>query len=181
MCFRFFSQVFENGMRETVRLMVDRPMGTMSSNNGDAATEPLTKVLMELSRENGVQGFNRYREHVGLSAYGSFDELTGGDRETADKLESLYGHVDRVELLAGMLAEKPSADDSVPTFTVMVNSFVVNAIVTSPLYSQAAWRSETFDGDFGFSAVKSASVATFVCNNLPDGCDRGLVVDLHVQ
>jgi hypothetical protein len=117
---------------------------------------------------------------LGLHAYGSFYELTG-NREAARRLESLYENVDNVELLVGMFAEKTS-DNSVPTFTVMMNSYIVNSIVTNPLYTKTMWNSDTFGGDYGFSLVKSASIRTFICNNLQDECDNNeLIVDLYTK
>lgn len=157
-------------MGDTVRFMVGEPMGTMSNNNDGATTEPLTKALMRTSREHAVQGFNRYRTRLGLRAYKSFYELTG-NQETAKKLESLYGTVGDVEMLTGMIAEKTGDGAAVPTFTVMVNSFIVNSIVSNPLYGETMWKPETFGGDHGFSVVKSASIRTLVCNNLRDECD----------
>jgi hypothetical protein len=157
-------------MGDTVRFMVDQRMGMMSSNNDGAVTEPLTKVLMKMSRENAVQSFNKYRTYLGLRAYESFYELTG-NHETAEKMELLYENVDNVEMLTGMVTEK-TTDDTVPTFTVMMNSFIVNSIVTNPLYSKSMWKPDMFDGDFGFSLVKSSSIRTFICNNLHDECDN---------
>jgi hypothetical protein len=162
-----------------VKLMIDQKMGMTTCNNNGAATESLTKLLMKLSRENAVQSFNRYRRYLGLDAYKSFYELTG-NKETAKKLESLYENVDSVELLTGMLAEKIS-DKAVPTFTVLTNSFIVNSILTNPLYSETLWNTETFDGDYGFSIVKSANIKTFICNNLVDTCDNNFIVDLYAH
>ncbi|XP_025418087.1 prostaglandin G/H synthase 2-like, partial [Sipha flava] len=153
-------QVIESGISDMVKLMIDQKMGMTTCNNNGAATESLTKLLMKLSRENAVQSFNRYRRYLGLDAYKSFYELTG-NKETAKKLESLYENVDSVELLTGMLAEKIS-DKAVPTFTVLTNSFIVNSILTNPLYSETLWNTETFDGDYGFSIVKSANIKTFI-------------------
>jgi hypothetical protein len=75
--------------------------------------------------------------------------------------------VDNVEILTGMVTEK-TTDDTVPTFTLMMNSFIVNSIVTNPFHSKSMWKPDTFDDDFGFSLVKSASIRTFICNNLHD-------------
>jgi hypothetical protein len=150
--------------------MVEQQMGMMRSNNDGAVTEPLTKILMKMSRENNVQSFNNYRTYLGLRAYKSFYDLTG-NRKTAEILEFLYKNVDNVEILTGMITEKIT-DDIVPTFTVMINSFIVNSIVTNPLYSKTMWKPDTFDGDFGFSIVKHASIRTFICNNLHDECEN---------
>lgn len=151
----------------------------LTCNNDGSATEPLTKLLMKLSRENAVQSFNKYRKYLGLDAYKSFYELTG-NWETANKLEELYGDVENVELLTGMLTEKIS-DEAVPTFSVLTNSFIVNSILTNPLYSKSLWKSDTFDGDYGFAIVKSASINTFICNNLVGTCDDHFNVDLYAK
>ncbi|XP_025422715.1 prostaglandin G/H synthase 2-like [Sipha flava] len=170
------SQVLKRGMSKTIKYMVEQQMGMMRSNNDGAVTEPLTKILMKMSRENNVQSFNNYRTYLGLRAYKSFYDLTG-NRKTAEILEFLYKNVDNVEILTGMITEKIT-DDIVPTFTVMINSFIVNSIVTNPLYSKTMWKPDTFDGDFGFSIVKHASIRTFICNNLHDECENDEYMDL---
>lgn len=177
--FVFSRQVLESGVSNMVKLMIDQKMGMITCNNDGAATESLTKLLMKLSRENAMQSFNRYRRYLGLDVYKSFYELTG-NWKTANKLESLYKNVDDVELLTGILAEKIS-NKAVPTFTVLTNSFIVNSIITNPLYSESLWNTDTFDGDYGFSMVKSANIKTFICNNLVDTCDNNLIVDLYAN
>jgi hypothetical protein len=166
-------------MTETVRFMVDQKMGSLTSNNDGDATMPLTKLLIKLSRENRIKGFNDYRRHFGLRAYKSFYELTE-NHELANKLISLYGDVDNVELLTGMLTEKKS-DNVVPTFTVMINSFIVNSIITNPLGSKELWNADTFGGEYGFDLVKSANIKTFICNNLIDKCDNNFTVDIYAK
>ncbi|XP_025419562.1 prostaglandin G/H synthase 2-like [Sipha flava] len=172
-------QILASGMTETVRFMVDQKMGSLTSNNDGDATMPLTKLLIKLSRENRIKGFNDYRRHFGLRAYKSFYELTE-NHETANKLISLYGDVDNVELLTGMLTEKKS-DNVVPTFTVMINSFIVNSIITNPLGSKELWNADTFGGEYGFDLVKSANIKTLICNNLIDKCDSNFTVDIYAK
>ncbi|XP_025413807.1 prostaglandin G/H synthase 2-like [Sipha flava] len=149
--------------------MADLSMGEVTSNNDGTPTETLTKFLLELSRENAVQSFNNYRRHLGLTAYGSFYQLTG-NRDTAKALKLLYGSVENVELMAGMLAERKDDVYSVPTFTVVTKSFIINSILTNPLNSETSWKPETFGGDVGFYLVESANIKNFVCNNLVDKC-----------
>lgn len=177
--FFIFRQVLENGVSYIVRCMVNEKMGEVTANNDGAATELLTKFLLELSRENAVQSFNNYRRHLGLTAYGSFHELTG-NWDTANALELLYGTVENVELLTGMLTEK-KCDHAVPTFTVATNSFIINSIITNPLGSKLMWRPETFGGEFGFHLVKSANLKTFVCNNLVGKCDDDFIANIYAE
>lgn len=144
-------------------------MAKITHDNGDEGTEPMAKLLMSLSRENSVQGFNNYRRKLGLDAYGSFYELTG-NAEVADKLNALYRCVDDVELLTGMLTERTDGGVA-PTVAVIADSLVANSVLTNRLWTEPAWNPDTFGGDYGFDLVKGADVETFVCNNLPDQCD----------
>lgn len=170
--------MLENGLSDTIMGMVNEPMGTATRNNDGSATEPLTRLMMQLSRENAVQSFNNYRAKWGLNTYGGFYELTG-DQDTANKLQSVYDNVDDVEFLTGILTEKKNYGNS-PTATILANSFIVNSILTNPLTSKQSWTPETFGGSVGFDIVKSASIKSLVCNNLVDNCN-GFIVKLYAK
>lgn len=158
--------------------MVNQEIGTTSRGNYGNATEPMTSLLLRLSRENALQSFNNYRRKFGLYPYMSFYDLTK-DRATVDVLKSLYECVDDVELLIGMLTEK-SRRGILSTVTFMTNSFIVNSILTNPLASNDSWNPSTFGGNDGFNIVRTASIEKFVCNNLADNCD-GLTVKLYAN
>lgn len=74
-------------------------------------------------------------------------------------------------MLTGMITEKINYVP-VPTLTVMMYSIIVNSIVTNPLYTRNMWNSDIFDGDYGFLIVKSASIRSFICNNLHNECEN---------
>jgi hypothetical protein len=57
-------------------------------------------------RERGVPRYNRFRELVGKRRVSRFDEITS-DPGSADQMRKIYGNVDRVDLLVGLLAEDP--------------------------------------------------------------------------
>ena len=57
-------------------------------------------------RERAVPRYNRFRQLLRLKPAGSFEELTD-NAEWARELRAVYGHVDRVDLLVGSLAETP--------------------------------------------------------------------------
>lgn len=162
-----------------IRRMVHQRMGKVTCNSDGTASETLTKFLMKLSRENAVQSFNNYRRHLGLTAYKSFYQLTG-NHATAKLLKLLYGKVENVELITGILTERKDDSYNVPTFTVLTKSFIINSILTNPLNSETLWKAETFGGDVGFHLVESANINNFVCNNLVDKCNE-FFVDVHVK
>lgn len=57
-------------------------------------------------RERGVPRYNKFRELFHMKPVTSFLELTGGNKDVAAKLETVYGgDVDKVDLLVGCLCE----------------------------------------------------------------------------
>lgn len=151
-------------------------MAMITHNNENAKTIKTAEFLMKLSRDSSMQSFNNYRRKLKLYAYENFFELTE-NWETAEKLQKLYGDIENVELLSGILTEKTTNGLS-QTLAVMTDSFVINSILTNPLTN--SWNSDTFGGDEGFEIVKSANIETFVCNNLPGKCD-GFEVKLYAE
>jgi hypothetical protein len=57
-------------------------------------------------RERGVPRYCRFRRLLGMRVPESFDELTK-NRLWARELEEIYGDVEKVDLMVGMLAETP--------------------------------------------------------------------------
>jgi len=143
--------------------------GAVAHNDGEL-TESQTKTLITLSREHCLQGLNSYRRRLGLPAYSSFHELTGNP-ETAYKLLRMYGTVENVELLTGLMTEKLSEGDALPTAEVMTNSFIINAILSSNLTAQQSWVPDTFGGVEFFNLVKSTSLKSLVSRNVETRCD----------
>jgi hypothetical protein len=74
----------------------DRPDGTLID---------LASIDILRTRERGVPRYNQFRRLFHLSPVSSFEELTGGDRATADQLQQIYGDVERVDQMIGMYAE----------------------------------------------------------------------------
>jgi prostaglandin-endoperoxide synthase 2 len=91
------------------------------------------QASIAFGRATRVQPYNAYRRHFGLDPYRSFAELTG-DPDLAAQLEALYGQVDDVELVVGLLAEKPYPPALFgQLMLVMVGSDAFTHILTNPL------------------------------------------------
>ncbi|WP_166906952.1 peroxidase family protein [Mycobacterium sp. DL440] len=59
------------------------------------------------SRERGVPRYNEFRRQLRLNPATSFDEISGGDRDTALKMNKIYGgDIEKVDAMVGMLGEK---------------------------------------------------------------------------
>ena len=74
---------------------LDRPDGTLLD---------LAAVDILRSRERGVPRYNRFRELFHRKPVRSFEELTAVP-EWQEQLRNVYGHVDDVDLMAGLYAE----------------------------------------------------------------------------
>ena len=70
----------------------------------DGRPVDLATVDIVRDRERGVPRYNEFRALMHRKPAASFEELTG-DPYTAAELREVYGHVDRVDLLVGLLAE----------------------------------------------------------------------------
>jgi hypothetical protein len=76
------------------------------ASGGPAEIVDLGAIDVFRDRERGVPRYNRFRKLLRLKPAGSFEELTDNP-ERARELRAVYGHVDRVDLLVGSLAETP--------------------------------------------------------------------------
>ncbi|MGF1601065.1 MAG: peroxidase family protein [Thermosynechococcaceae cyanobacterium] len=66
----------------------------------------LASLNLQRGRDHGLPGLNDVRSGLGLSAYGSFLELAGGDAALAGKYASVYTSVNDVDLWVGGLGEQ---------------------------------------------------------------------------
>jgi hypothetical protein len=81
------------------------PRFLQNFNRPDGTTIDLAAIDVLRTRERGVPRYNQFRRLFHLKPVESFEELTGGDRETAEELREVYGDVERVDHMVGMYAE----------------------------------------------------------------------------
>ncbi len=84
----------------------------------------LVALNIQRGRDHGLSDYNATREAYGLDEIDSFDDITS-NVELQGKLESLYGHVNNIDLWVGLLAEDHLAGSSVGelTQTIIVDQF----------------------------------------------------------
>ncbi|ABK73346.1 peroxidase [Mycolicibacterium smegmatis] len=59
------------------------------------------------SRERGVPRYNEFRRQLRLKPATSFEEISGGDQATADRMREIYGgDIEKVDTMVGMFGEK---------------------------------------------------------------------------
>ena len=62
-------------------------------------------AAVKRARASGVCTLNEFRAQLGLAAWDSFEEMTGGETSLCEKLTAVYGDVDNCELYTGLLCE----------------------------------------------------------------------------
>ncbi|WP_047395059.1 peroxidase family protein [Chitinibacter sp. ZOR0017] len=124
---------------------------------------------IKMGRDFRLDSFNKYREHFGFKPYSSFRELTG-DANIAEQLSKLYGHVDNLEFITGLFAEKRDSDSLFgPLMNAMVAYDAFTQIYTNPLLSINVYHERTFS-QYGLDLIeKTNSVQDLVDRNSPTG------------
>jgi cytochrome P450 len=116
------------------------------------------------SRAWRLRSYNEYRERFGLQKMTSFDDLTD-DRKLLEELETLYGHVDRVELLVGLLAESDENTVLGKLMTLMVGVDAFSQALTNPLLADNLYNEDTFTKTGLKSIASTSSLADIVHRN----------------
>lgn len=96
----------------------------------------------------------------------------------AAELEEMYGHIDAVELYAGLLVEKPRSNAIFgETMVEMGAPYSLKGLLGNPICSPEYWKPSTFGGKVGFDIVNTATLQMLVCNNVRGPCP---VASFHV-
>ena len=135
----FFSPyrlVQEGGIDPLLRGLISTPVKlrspqeVMTSAVVERLFEESNQVALDLGalniqrgRDHGLPGYNEFRSYCNLSAANTFDDLADEipDISIRDKLQSLYGHPDNIDLMVGgMLEEVEEGGHLGPTFRCII-------------------------------------------------------------
>ena len=95
-------------------------------------------------RETRLRSFNDYREAYGLSRLAGFDELTS-DTDVRQRLEALYGDIDKLEWYVGIFAEDyPDYMRMGELMSYMVANDAFTQALTNPLLARNVFNEATF-------------------------------------
>ena len=127
---------------------------------------------IKMGRDFRLQGYNEYRQNFGLAKLRDFTELTK-DNGLRQKLETLYGDIDRLELVVGLFAEDPKPGALFGSLMlIMVAYDAFTQIYTNPLLSKAIYTAETLT-TYGLELIDTtSSIADLVRRNVPGGLSQ---------
>lgn len=96
------------------------------------------------NRERHLQGYNAYRQFMGMKPVSDFDEVTG-DPAVQKELRDLYGTPDRVDFYVGLFAEDPGLNSPMPPLLGgMVALDAFTQALNNPLLSKQVFNEKTF-------------------------------------
>lgn len=129
------------GLRNTPKLfftpmpMVEKDIITNSS---------IQERTVKMARDANLQPFNAYRKAFGMKPYTTFEQLSD-DQEVISKLKELYHHVDDVEFMVGIFAEKHRPNHMLGELMFkMVAYDAFTHAFSNPLVSPEIFNSNTF-------------------------------------
>jgi hypothetical protein len=142
------------------------PKGLQELDMGDGRHLDLAAVEIVRDRERGIPRYNAFRRLLGKAPCKDFDELAA-DSSLAQKLRAVYGHVDRVDTLVGLLAEKPGAnfafsDTAFRIFILMAS----RRLKSDRFYTKPNWNEATYTKE-GLQWVEDNSMATVLRRHYP--------------
>jgi prostaglandin-endoperoxide synthase 2 len=142
--------VLEQGIEAIMAMCSLEPAGRIGLLNTpaflvDSSRWPsVEQVTVELMRKARLRSFNDYREAYGLSRLTSFEELTA-DANLQQRLQALYGDIDKLEWYVGIFAEEYADYERMgELMSCMVANDAFTQALTNPLLARNVFNEATF-------------------------------------
>lgn len=104
-------------------------------------------AAVKRARASGVCTLNEFRAQLGLAAWESFEEMTGGETSLCEKLTAVYGDVDNCELYTGLLCEYNVGNvGAMMPATSHACSLLLNVVAADKWFQEDALRDESVMG-----------------------------------
>ena len=116
-------------------------------------------------RERGVPRYNRFRELVGKRRVSTFEEITSIPG-AADRMRKIYGNVDRVDLLVGLLAEDPPNGFGFSDTAFRIFILMATRRLKSDRFFTDDYRPEIYT-DFGMDWINNNSMKSVLLRHVP--------------
>lgn len=129
----------------------------------------LAALNIQRGREMGIPGYNDFREYCGLGRAKSFYDLAGTfDNRTIQRFQSLYSHVDDIDLWSAGLSEYTLPDALVgPVFACIIGEQFTNLRKGDRFwYENSGWPS-SFTPD-QLQEIRKVKIAKMLCDNSDD-------------
>ncbi|MEM9003236.1 MAG: peroxidase family protein [Cyanobacteria bacterium P01_F01_bin.86] len=129
-------------------------------------------ATIELGRQAQLASYNDYREMSGFPRVTDFNQITG-DEYAQQKLQELYGDVDKVEFFVGLYAEDVRAGSTIPPLVArLIGIDAFSQALTNPLLTPQIFNKDTFS-PVGLEIIQQTKTLSDIVNrNVPQGDRR---------
>ena len=157
--------VLSAGIDTVCRDASSQKAGKLGLGNTPDFITDVSKLSLHMARTCRLQPYNAYRRYYSLSEKTSFTDLTA-DKQMAQKLENLYGSIDKLEWFVGLFAEDyGKANMMGDLLTTMVANDAFTQALTNPLLSKYVYNADTFT-ELGLDIInKTKTLADVIVNN----------------
>lgn len=140
--------------------------GHLFQEPGQAFGMDLPAINLARGREQGVPGYNIFREWCGLGKVNSFEELQPHlSNRTAFYYSKLYKHVDDIDLWSGGISERRMAGSQIgPTFACIIARQFANIKRGDRFWFENSGHPSAFTLD-QIRQIKRATQARLLCKN----------------
>ncbi|XP_011256334.1 peroxidase isoform X2 [Camponotus floridanus] len=154
----------QTSQRMDISLISD--MTSKLYSNGNNLGLDAVSLDIERGRDHGLPVYNYYRRHCGLPAAKTFDDfLDNIPIETVNKLRTIYGHPDDVDLIVGGMAERPADDGMVgPTFRCLIYEQFSRSRRTDRFFYDSVMQPHPFTPE-QLAQLHNVSLARIFCDN----------------
>lgn len=142
------------GMESVIQDASNQKAGVMGLGNTPDFLLPVTKMSLHMARTCKLASYVEYCKEYGQDPPEDFMDLTG-DKDSAIKLERVYGSIDNVEWFVGLFAQKRDVFSGL-LMTLMVGNDAVTQAFTNPLLAKRVYNKATFSPE-GFEIVEETS------------------------
>ncbi|RMY63991.1 hypothetical protein D0863_10132 [Hortaea werneckii] len=134
----------------------------------DGQVRDMGTVDIVRDRERGVPRYTTFRRLLRMDVPKTFEELTGGNKELAQKLSEVYdGDIDKVDTLVGSHSEPvpPGFGFSDTAFRIFI--LMASRRLKSDRFIAGSWNADMYTKE-GFQWVQDTSMSDVLCRHFPE-------------
>ncbi|HEU5215040.1 MAG TPA: peroxidase family protein [Gaiellaceae bacterium] len=143
------------------------PRSLQHFNRPDGELLDLASIDIVRTRERGVPRYNEFRRLFHMKAPETFEEMTGGDTALATELQSVYGDVERVDLMVGLFAEPKPEGFGFSDTAFRVFILMASRRLEADRFFTDDYRPEIYT-KAGIDWVESNSMRTVLLRHFPE-------------
>ena len=148
-----------------------QPAAQLSLFNTPDFLIPTELASIRLGRAAKLRSYNDYRDLCKYPRVTDFNQISS-DENVQKELQSLYGHVDNIELYVGLYAEDLRKNSALPPLVgrlIGIDAF--SQAFTNPLLSESVFNPETFSPVGWEEIMNTSTLSQVVHRNIPPGKD----------